>query len=326
MYAKIDLSGIWDFQLDEKKQGVKRPLNDKIILPGTTSNSRKGKKNESVEIGSLTDEYKFEGHAWFSREIEIFDDFYGKICFIYLERTRVTSVWINDIKVGTQNSLCTPHIYDVTSYLSKGKNTITIRVDNTDYPTKGGHLTSPDTQTNWNGITGKMEFQIFNKAYIGDVQVYSDIRDKTLTIKSKITGVNNGIISVSAASFNSENEHKIEEKIFKFNSNDFSIKYSLGDAALLWSEYEPNLYKLNLRMIINDLIVDIKESIFGICEFKTMGDKFAINGTKTFLRGKHDGLIFPLTGFAPTTVDEWLNILKISKSYGINHYRFHTCC
>ena len=59
---------------------------------------------------------------------------------------------------------------------------------------------------------------------------------------------------------------------------------------------------------------------------KHNGDKFTINGVKTFLRGKHDGLIFPLTGFAPTTVNEWIRVLKISKSYGINHYRFHTCC
>lgn len=326
MYSKIDLSGIWDFQLDEEKQGVRQPLNDTIILPGTTSNSQKGKKNESIEIGHLTDEYKFEGHAWFSKEIEIDDDIYGKVCFLYLERTRVTTVWINNVKVGTQNSICTPHIYDVTSYLSKGKNSIMILVDNTNYPTKGGHLTSPDTQTNWNGITGKIELQIFNKAYIDDVQLYCDIKDKSVTIKSKIVGASNGILSVSANSFNSKKEHKVEEEIFTFDSNYISINYSLGDEALLWDEYEPNLYKLNLKMIVHGLTVDTKEIIFGMHDFKAVGDKFEINGQKTFLRGKHDGLIFPLTGFAPTTVDEWLKILNISKSYGINHYRFHTCC
>ena len=53
---------------------------------------------------------------------------------------------------------------------------------------------------------------------------------------------------------------------------------------------------------------------------------FLINGTKTFLRGKHDGLIFPLTGAFPTDLDEWLRIMGIAKSYGINHYRYHTCC
>ncbi|MBD7912887.1 MULTISPECIES: sugar-binding domain-containing protein [Clostridium] len=326
MYAAIDLSGIWDFQLDEKKQGISEPLKDTIILPGTTSDSKKGKKNESVEIGCLTDEYKFEGYAWFSREMKITDDICDKNYFLYLERTRITTLWINNIKVGTQNSLCTPHIYDVTGYLSKGKNRITILVDNTDYPTKGGHLTSKDTQTNWNGIIGKIELQIFNKAYLDDVQVYSDIRDKEVTIKSKIIGADKGILAVSAVGFNSEIKHNVEEKIFSFNSKDILIKYPLGDEAFLWSEYNRNLYKLNIKMIINGLTVDIKEVTFGLREFKTSGDKFTINGTKTFLRGKHDGLVFPLKGFVPMDLDQWLNVLNISKSYGINHYRFHTCC
>ena len=159
------------------------------------------------------------------------------------------------VKVGTQNSLCTPHIYDITNYLSSGEHVITILVDNTNYPTKGGHLTSPDTQTNWNGITGKIELQVFDKAYLSDIQVYPNVKDKSVTIKSKVIGADNGVISVSAVSFNSEKEHKVEEKDFTFTSNDISITYLLGENALLWSEYEPNLYKLNLNLMINGLIV-----------------------------------------------------------------------
>jgi beta-galactosidase/beta-glucuronidase len=326
MYSKIDLSGIWNFQLDKEKQGAQIPFNDTITLPGTTSYYKKGKKNEEAEVGCLTDEYKFEGYAWFSRTIEISEDVSLKNSYLYLERTRITTIWIDGVKVGTQNSICTPHIYDVTSYLSSGEHTITILVDNTSYPTRGGHLTSPDTQTNWNGITGKIELQFFNKVYLSDVQVYPDIKDKSVTIKSKVIGADKGIISVSVIGFNSENTHKVEEMEYNFISNEISIKYLLGENALLWSEYEPNLYKLNLKLIINGSTVDTNEFIFALREFKADGDKFTINGTKTFLRGKHDGLIFPLTGFAPTTVEEWLKVLKISKSYGINHYRFHTCC
>lgn len=326
MYKKIDLSGTWNFQLDEEKSGVKAVFSDTIKLPGTTSYFKKGKKNEKAELGCLTEEYKFEGYAWFSKTIEISEEILGKNCFLFLERTRVTTIWINGVEAGTQNSLCTPHIYDITSYLVSGENLITILVDNTNYPTKGGHLTSPDTQTNWNGITGKIELQVFNKVYLSDVQVYPNVKDKSITIKSKVMGAEAGIISVSAVSFNSEKEHKAEEKEFKFTSNEISINYSLGENALLWSEYERNLYKLKLNLIVDGLTIDTNEVDFGLREFKGQDDKFTINGFKTFLRGKHDGLIFPLTGFAPTTVEEWLKVLEISKSYGINHYRFHTCC
>lgn len=37
-------------------------------------------------------------------------------------------------------------------------------------------------------------------------------------------------------------------------------------------------------------------------------------------------MIFPLTGYAPMNTEEWLKVMGTAKDYGINHYRFHTCC
>jgi hypothetical protein len=326
MMNKIDLSGIWNLQLDEEKQGVQYPYRDTILLPGTTSYAKKGRKNEKAELGCLTDEYKFIGYAWYSREIEFSFEMEEKISFLYLERTRVTRVWIDDEEVGTQNSLCTPHIYDITKYIKAGKHTITILVDNSDYPTRGGHLTSQDTQTNWNGITGRMEIQIYHSQYIKELQVYPDIKNKCIQVKASISEGNQGVLSLTAESFNGAAKHNVAELIVPITANELSFTYCIGDEMLLWSEYEPNLYRLKCELKIEDHVIDTKELTFGMKEFKAAEDKFLINGKKTFLRGKHDGLIFPLTGFAPTSLEEWLKVLTISKSYGINHYRFHTCC
>src|SRR5690606_26444567 len=43
-------------------------------------------------------------------------------------------------------------------------------------------------------------------------------------------------------------------------------------------------------------------------------------------RGKNDAAVFPLTGFSPMDTTEWMRIFRIAKSYGINHYRFHSWC
>lgn len=326
MYMKIDLSGIWKFRLDEEKQGMHLPYNDTIVLPNTTSHAKKGNKNEAVEIWHLTDEYQFEGYAWFSREFEVSEQVSHKNCFLYLERTRVTTVWIDGSEIGTQYSLTTPHIYNISNFTTPGIHRITILVDNTNYPTKGGHLTSPDTQTNWNGITGAIELRVFHEAFLEDIQVYPDVQSKSFLIKSKVIGADSGIITVSAESVNGRRVHNASRKVYAFSSDSVSIIFPLGEEALLWSEYEPNLYKLALCLTANGTVMDVAEVTAGLRDFRADGDKFAINGIRTFLRGKHDGLIFPLTGFAPTTVDEWLKVLNISKSYGINHYRFHTCC
>ncbi len=352
MYSKIDLSGTWDFQLDEHKAGVTQPLRDTITLPGTTSFCKKGEKNKLVELGFLTDEYKFEGYAWFSGKVEIPEDLSGKNAFLYLERTRITTLWWDNTEIGTRNSLCTPHVYDITDYLSAGVHTITILVDNTGYPTRGGHLTSPDTQTNWNGITGAIELRFFDKAYMEDVRIYPDVRNRTLDIKAVVRGADHGVLTITAMSYDdtvnydagvncccndvncckdgiiccNDIKHRAEDRSYKFSSSQISVQYPLGKDALLWSEYEPNLYLLKIDLVLGGVTVDTTCLLTGLREFKASGDKFTINGTKTFLRGKHDGLIFPLTGFAPTTVNEWLRVMKISKLYGINHYRFHTCC
>lgn len=326
MYKKIDLSGIWSFQPDEKKEGLKLPFTDTIALPGTTSHSKKGKKNEAAELGCLTEEYRFEGHAWFSRTVEITEDLSDANVYLFLERTRITTVWIDGRIAGKRNSLCTPHLYDITGLLSGGTHVFTILVDNTGYPTKGGHLTSPDTQTNWNGITGRIELQYFKKTHLQDVRLHPDVKNRAVTIEAKVTGDGVYGLSVSAQAFNSRTEHMVETMEFVADSGEIMLTYPLGGKALLWSEFEPNLYKLHLSLTSGGLVLDRYEAVFGLREFKASGDKFTINGNKTFLRGKHDGMIFPLTGFAPTTGEEWLKVMRISKSYGINHYRFHTCC
>ncbi len=322
----IDLSGNWSFELDEDKKGLPASFQDTINLPNTTSHAKKGKRNEARELGYLTDEYKFEGYAWFQKTLEITDDLTDKLCHLYLERTRVTTLWIDGKKIGSRNSLNAPHIYDITLNLSPGPHIITILVDNTEYLTKGGHLTSPDTQTNWNGITGKIELQIYNKAYLSDIQLYPDIMDKSVTVKAKVNGLEKGILTICAESYNSEKKHCAKAEGFSFQNNLINVSYVLGENALLWSEHEPNLYKLKINLMEDSLLLDSNEVTFGMRDFKTSNGKFTINGVNTFLRGKHDGLIFPKTGFAPTTLEEWLSVMRISKAYGINHYRFHTCC
>lgn len=328
MLTTMNLEGIWNLQLDEQKIENGLVYTDVISLPNTTSHAAKGKKNETALTGALTDEFSFEGYAWFSRDIEIPEHLAGKRCSLFLERTRVTTVWIDGALWGTQNSLSTPHQYEIEAGLTAGTHTITIRVDNTDYPTKGGHLTSEDTQTNWNGITGRIELQFYERVFLKNIQVYPDLTHRSVDIRAELVGDLQDIcINVSSHSVNSNSVHTPEEKIFIPDSKDIHITYELGEHVLLWSDDEPNLYKLNIRLLDNkEATLDSNEIWTGLREFKADGDKFTINGHQTFLRGKHDGLIFPLTGYAPTDVNEWLRILGISKSYGINHYRFHTCC
>ena len=95
----------------------------------------------------------------------------GKRVRLFLERTRITAVFVDGKRVGRQESLLSPHIYDLTRYASEGEHRLTVAVSNIGYKTGGGHLTSQDTPTNRCGITGKIELQIFGREIIDSVRV-----------------------------------------------------------------------------------------------------------------------------------------------------------
>jgi len=340
MIKKIDLSGIWDFALDAAKEGTSRQFyspsfqyTDTIALPGTTSIAKKGKPSDARETGFLTDPYLYEGYAWYSREISLGDEDLDKIIFLNLERTRLSRVWVDGEPAGEADSLTTPHRYDLTPFIKNKNPRLSILISNVDYPTKGGHLTSPDTQTNWNGIIGDISLNIYNNICIQDIKTFPDTSKKSVLIK--ITTVNSTGSNVTlpvktdAALYGIDGDtgkkagSLVKDIPFPAGRSSFEYEYFLGDDAVLWSEYTPFIYHLVLE--INGT-GEKTCTTFGLRKFAADKTHFVVNGMPVFLRGKHDGMIFPLTGACPATVKEWLDVMKISKSYGINHYRYHTCC
>lgn len=326
MFAIYDLSGIWDFSMAQmSKDTFPAAFDDTISLPGTTSLAKKGTPNPRRETGFLTDAYAFEGQAWFHKTVYVQPHHLGLPMRLTLERTRMTTLWVNGQHVGSCDSLCTPHVYDISQYVTRPLTEITILVENTGYPTKGGHLTSPDTQSNWNGITGEIKLEIFPEVYVDHVQAYPNLAEKNVTLIMQLHGAKTALFSADGFACEENEEDSIppfQTQITADETGKASVTLPLGETVYAWSEYNPTLYFLNYR--INEQ--DVGTLSFGLRQFCADGNHFTINGQPTMLRGKHDGMIFPRTGYAPTDVNEWIRILHTAKDYGINHYRFHTCC
>jgi hypothetical protein len=110
-----------------------RHFSDTIALPGTTSEAKKGGRREKREIGYLTEPYHFEGYAWYGREVEVKDYQPGDQVILKLERTRKSYVWIDGVFVGSRESFCTSHIYDLTAYLMQGRGHLSVMISNVCY-------------------------------------------------------------------------------------------------------------------------------------------------------------------------------------------------
>lgn len=326
MIAQYDLSGVWDFSMVQMPKNKLPDFEDTISLPGTTSLAKKGKPNLACETGFLTDAYAFEGQAWYRKQVYIKPELVGNPLKLTLERTRLTTLWINGKKVGSCDSLCTPHIYDITAFVDKPLVEIVVLVENCNYPTKGGHLTSQDTQSNWNGITGEIKLEVFHQVYVEDIQVYPNAAEKNVTLTMMLHGAKTAQLMIEGSALEEDDQEyfipMFQKQISADENGLATITIPLGEEIFLWSEYHPTLYVL--RYTVNARDVGVFQ--FGVREFCAAGSCFTINGKPTMLRGKHDGMIFPLTGYAPTDVNEWIRVMQTAKNYGINHYRFHTCC
>lgn len=338
MIKKINLKGTWEFSMDHEQAGIRKEyyhtsFSDTISLPGTISMAKKGIPSDKRETGFLTDPYLYEGYAWYAKNITLEKEDLKKTIKLYLERTRLSKIWIDDTFAGEYDSLNTPHLFDLTKYITKPDFRLTILISNVDYPTGGGHLTSPDTQTNWNGIIGEIALHIYEPYYITNLKTFPDADKKTVfvtfdTVNTTSADIDSALsVGAVLADKDGDTDKKVPEQefpaVFPKGGGKGSFTYELGEDTVLWSEYSPIIYRLSVKIKDSS---EIEETTFGLRSFTTTETEFLINGTPTFLRGKHDGLIFPLTGAVPTTVEEWLRVMGISKSYGINHYRFHTCC
>ncbi len=327
---KVDLQGVWDLYLDAEKVYTEPPkANDTIVLPDSTAHAGKGKEDLEPNVGYMTDRFYFEGYAWYSRKIQVKPEWVDKIITLFLERTRISTVYVDGREIDTLDSLCGFHKHDLTGKLTEGEHVLTIRVDNTDYPTKGGHMTSPDTQTNWNGIVGRMELQIREKVYPENLQVYAKTpecvkvtADILGEMNDKISGeLADGDSSMATVVIRRSTGELLHEGVYPYEKGRLDVEIALYGKDLYWDEYHTNLLQAIVLVGTESLTTS-----FGIRKLSTDGRRLLVNDKQVFWRGKHDGLVFPRTGYAPMNVDEWKRVFATMKEYGINHYRFHTCC
>ncbi len=332
----VNLAGKWRFKLDTNNTGINNrwfstELSDSIDLPGTTDENKKGFKNTDVSTEHLNRIYQYEGIAWYQKNITIPSEAEGKHIYLYLERTRNAMVWLDDKLIGTSSLLQSPQIYIIPDNIKAGNHTLSIRVNNSLELTPYGdvHIYSDGTQTNWNGILGELKLIVTDKTYISDLQIYPDIHNKKISVKINIDNQLNADtaeITLQIIKKEKGKTTKLEPYTQRVDCNKTVVlEYVFDDDLCLWDEYNQPLYYIT-AILETPLSKDSKTVSFGMREFKVNGTQFSINDRTTFLRGKHEAAVFPLTGYPPMNVESWRQVYKIAKSYGINHYRFHSYC
>ncbi|MDP4271646.1 MAG: glycoside hydrolase family 2 TIM barrel-domain containing protein, partial [Bacteroidota bacterium] len=368
----LSLSGKWQFRIDRNDEGIDKgwyttSIGDETLrLPGTMCENGKGdditlktqwtgslydssfyfnpamekyRKLDNLKLPFfLTPNKHYVGVAWYQREIEIPEEWYGKPLSLFLERAHIqTMVWIDNKRMGNIMSMTTPHLYPLSPYLKPGKHRLTIRIDNrlktTIDPGQNSHSVTDQTQGNWNGIVGRIELQCRSQLHLEPIRVFPDLKNRLAKVSFFVlneTGKSyKGNIVLSAKSFNTPDPQIIDPMTVPFTSDSLikkiDIALPLNDKMQLWSEFSPTLYKLTVSLKSGESI-DSRDVEFGMREIKIEGRGIYVNGIRTMMRGTVENCDFPLTGYAPMDRASWEEIFRKCKSYGLNAMRFHSYC
>ena len=369
----LNLAGQWRFALDRADGGVPerwfaKDLPDKINLPGVLQAQGFGDEISTTTpwVLSLYDRlwylradyaaYTNAGHvkvpfvcqpprhylgaAWYQRDIEIPPNWIGRRVELFLERARwETRAWLDERPLGTNNSLCTPHVFEAgvvgtePNQIKPGKHRLTVRCDNRMLmPYRpDAHAVSDSLNSTWNGIVGKIELRSTPLVWIEDAQVFPDIKSNLVTVKLRLGNRTGKDASVSLQTilmlqnpalndFNRPGEVTVPA-----SGCDLVRYHVLSPRAALWDEFRPGKESIFISLDCGGVIEKTSVS-FGLRDFRAVGQDFVINDRPTHLRGTHHGGDFPLTGYPPCDVEYWRKLFQTCKEWGLNHVRFHSFC
>jgi hypothetical protein len=345
----ITLAGPWRFHRDDKNAGIlekwyQAPLPTpaegpfQVHLPGSTDEAQAGLPNpEKPSLEGLYRPNVYAGPAWYEREIDIPVEWRGKCVTLLLERVHwVTQVWLDGKEVGgPEDSLIAPHRYNLGCNLAAGSHRLTLRVDNTLKLDLGASsIFFPGTQTNWNGVIGRLELAAVDPVSIGDLQVYPDVDHQRAKVRTTIANATGqpvtGLLTLSVTDRQSGKQLPPVSAAITCAGEQAttSLDMEMGPDVKLWDEFSPSLYELHASFVTqgSPSFHDERSVVFGMRKFATRATQFTMNGRPVFLRGTLECAIFPLTGYPSCELSDWLRIYRIMKSYGLNFVRFHSWC
>ena len=311
----ISIAGQWKFKVDSLNVGIqeewfKSELSQNIELPGSCEQRGYGIKTTAPAIGKLTRIIKYEGKAWYQKEINVPEAWKDKQVELFLERCHWESnVWIDDKPVGMKNSLSAPHVHDL-GILKPGKHIFTICIDNT-YKIPIGtwvHAITDDTQTNWNGIIGRIELSATNPVWIKNTQVFASL------IKVDVGNQTGQDIEVT-----------VQTKKFSIPAGGSVVELPNTESNKNWDEFSPKMQSETITLKAGKW-KETKTITYATRDLRIKNRQFVMNGRPIMMRGAVDECVYPLTGYPPMDKASWLRIIRICQSYGFNFMRFHSWC
>ncbi|MEO8237028.1 MAG: glycoside hydrolase family 2 TIM barrel-domain containing protein [Flavobacterium sp.] len=323
--TKVNFGADWEFKREEKE-----PSNwEKVTIPHTN------------RIESLVVIKQFQGTSWYQKNFKV-DNSKDQKTFLYFEGVmQEADAWINDKKVSNHKGGYLPFTVDVTPYLNSNKeNTIKVKVNNEDNADFLPGKPLKDLDFNYYGGIYRNVYLIrTSKLYITDAVNANKIASGGVYVNFENINKNEASGTVQV---HFKNEFPADKTGFlkyiltdnkgvklEFKSENFNIK-SNSDLALtqkilvknpkLWSIYNPNLYRLEVRIISDKKIIDSYSEKIGIRKSELKADGYYLNDEKLYITGTNEHQEYPYLGYAISDEAQYRDAVKI-KNAGFDFVR-----
>lgn len=333
--AVIALDGEWSFRLDPANEGLlnnwqNAAYTETVRLPGSLDQNGQGTPNTVAHPSMLSRLYEYVGPAWYQRDVEVPAEWGSRTLELFLERCHwETRLWVDGVEIGMQDSLCVPHVYSIAP-LKPGKHRLALRVDNSVKFQVGmrAHSITEHTQTNWNGVIGRMELRALEPMSIASVDVRPDAAQRTANVRVALRNTlrQKVAVAVRIGALGHEETLVIEAPV---EGARLAVPIELGEDAPRWDEFSPQLIDLDVSIEVKadgKSYRDSRRVRFGLRDIATQGSQFMLNGRPYFVRGTLECCVFPLTGYPAMDQNHWRRMMETARQYGLNHFRFHSWC
>ncbi|MEZ0452466.1 glycoside hydrolase family 2 TIM barrel-domain containing protein [Sphingobacterium thalpophilum] len=319
-WDKIHVPSNWEMQ------GYDIPIYRSAVYPFTPIDPPRIPKDYNG-VGSYQKTFELPS-SWEGMNITLY---FGGVTSAY-------QLWVNDKYVGYAEDSCLPSEFNVTPYLRKGKNRVSVQV------LRWSDASYLEDQDHWrmSGIHREVFLMAEPKVRIADFHWQATLdaayRDAKFSLRPKIDNFSGDSISgftLKAQLYDANNQAVLSKPLEKDAAAIFdeiyprldNVKFGLLETTLQnpkkWSPDEPNLYRLVLTLYDKDnRLLEAKTCQVGFrtIAFSPQDGKLLINGRTTYLYGvnRHDH--HPERGKALTREDMEADIRQI-KQFNFNAIR-----
>lgn len=266
----------------------------------------------------------------YKKEFRIPDDWRGRRVILHFGGvSSAMYVWVNGEKVGYSEDSKTPAEFDITNYLKKGKNNLSVEV----YRWNDGSYLEDQDFWRLSGIDRDVFLYSVPNIFINDFFVIGDLD----------SSYQNGILKVDIEVSNPLDEpffnyslryniysadgralfENAGEVMFDLQSeNSYKTYFQRNIAApKKWTAETPDLYKIVISLFDNDgNLLECVSSDLGFRKVEIINSQLHVNGIPVYIKGVNRHEHDPVNGHHISR-ESMLNDIKLMKEFNINAVR-----